>query len=164
MNINTTNFKLPKYFYEIIVTYYSQKNLKEFNLNLKELDTSTIRDLADFSFVQKINYKKEKAIFCLNFSSINCWKLILSESQLVSNFEINEITEQILAGDYANQDFWFDIENNVLDNLSADDRDFFLKYIQENSTLDNVLSKLYKRGWNNLLEPEIEILQMQSVN
>ena len=164
MNINTSNFKLPKYFYEITVTYYSQKNLKDFNLNLEELDTTTIQDLADFSFVQKINYKKEKAIFCLNFSSINCWKLILSESQLVSNFEINEITEQILAGDYANQDFWFDIENNVLDNHSADDRDFFLKYIQENSTMDNVLSKLHNRGFASLLKPEIEILKMEAVN
>ena len=164
MSIQTTNFELPKHFYEIIVTYYNKKNLKDFNLNLEELDATTIQDLSNFSYVHSLNCITEKAIFCLNFSSINYWKLVMSESQLVSNFEINEITELLLAGEYENQDFWFNIENEVFDNLCKDDKDFFLKYIRENSTLDNILSKIQKRGLENLLKPEVKILNLVSLD
>ena len=163
MSINTTNFELPKYFYEVIVTYSSEKNLKNFNIDLEKLDISTINDLAKFSYVSEENKTKEKAIFCLNSNSINYLKLLFLKSEFTLNIKVSEITEKILNGEYHNENFWFNIENVHDDDiLSDDERDFFLKYIQENSTLDNVLSKLYKKGMENLLKPEVEILNLVS--
>ena len=153
-------FELPKFFFELQVIYSSQENLQDFILELEELDILTLNDLANFSFVIGENEVTERAIFFLSISSLEKLKLLFIESKLISHIEENEITQQLLNGTYMNECFWKALENKEYsnDNFNENGVDFFFKFVKKNTTVDNILDKVNKRGFNNLLEPEIEIL------
>lgn len=164
MNIQIPFKELPKQFYEITVVYFNHENLKNFNINLEELDIDVINDLANFSYTLTINRVTEKAIFFINITSLNQLKLLFAQSLNIHKVSISNITDELLNGEYSNENFWGIIENKIYnnDNLRKNEIDFFLKFVEQNSTVDNILSKISVRGFQNLLKPEVKILELVS--
>ena len=160
----SSSFELPKQFYEIQVIYSSKENLKDFILELEKLDTTTITDLSNFSYVIEINDVTELAIFYLNISSLNELKLLFNKSELIKGLYIKDITQQLLTGTYKHQYFWKVLENKEYDNedFKKDEIEFFYNFIERNTSVDNILDKVNHRGLNNLLEPELQILDSNS--
>ena len=160
----STNFELPKFFFELQVIYTSQENLQDFILELEKLDVTTITDLANFSYVIEVNDVTELAIFYLNISSLNELKLLFNKSELIKGLYIKDITQQLLTGTYKHQYFWKVLENKEYDNedFKKDEIEFFYNFIERNTSVDNILDKVNHRGLNNLLEPELQILDSNS--
>mgnify|MGYP005863010215 CR=1 FL=1 len=160
----SSSFELPKQFYEIQVIYSSKENLKDFILELEKLDTRTITDLANFSYVIGENEVTERAIFFLSISSLKELKLLFNKSELIKGLNIKDITQQLLTGKYNNQYFWTILESKEYnsEDFKKDDVDFFLEFIKQNSSADFILDKINHRGLNNLLEPELQILDSNS--
>ena len=160
MNVYIKNTKLPKLFYELKIHYFSEENLNEFNFVPNDLVYSTLQDLARFFYVVK-HKVSETAIVFTDISGVNDFKSILVKSKMIYCIEINEVTEQLICGSYPIQEFWNELKNkeDELTGLKKDEVIFFLEYLKTHSSVEDVVNKISNRGYQNLLQPELEILE-----